>query len=104
MANWVPESCCTFDERYEGKFFRRSQSLVLNVGFAPRLASTQTTKKRRTWRSSCNDSLIGVFIGPIIKPSNGFGDVFSGLGASRPFGLGHRDGENSNIPLGHIFH
>jgi hypothetical protein len=28
----------------------------------------------------------------------------SDLGASRPFRLGHGDGENSNIPLWHIFH
>src|SRR2546423_9575491 len=104
MANRMPKSCCMFNKRYKCRFFSRSQGLVWNVDFVSCLASMQMTKERPTWRSSCIGSLIGVFIGPIINPSNGFGDIFSVLGASRLFGLGHDDGENSNIPLGHIFH
>jgi hypothetical protein len=68
--------------------------LVVNVCFASRLASMQMMKKRCTRRSSCIDSLIGVRIGPISKPSNGVGEVLSSLGVSRLFGLGHSDGEN----------
>ena len=70
------------------------QGLVSNVNFASRLASMQMTKQRCTRRSSCIENLIVVLIGPIRKPSNGFGNVLSDLGASRPFRLGHGDGEN----------
>ena len=65
------------------------------------IPSLQMMKKHWTRRSSCIGSLIGVLISPIRKPGNGVGDVLSDLGASRPFGLGHVDSEDWDIPLGH---
>src|SRR5208282_1803800 len=97
----MTKSCCTFNERYEGRFLRGSQGLVFDVGFTTRLATAQTTSNRCRGRSSCFGSLIRVLIGSISKAGKGVHKLLIVLGAPGLLRLGHGD---RDISLGHIFH